>query len=66
MPTSYPVNKDRFSTARFAPVTTTAVRLEVDPKTIHYKSGEIGPPGAFFLTKDIDWREFGIIEWRVK
>jgi uncharacterized protein len=63
---AYSVEKDRFNTATFAPVTTSAVRIEVEPRTVHYKSGEIGPPGANFLTKDTDWREFGIIEWRVK
>jgi hypothetical protein len=50
----------------FPAVATTAVRLEVEPQTRHYKAGEIGPPGALFLNRDIDWREFGIIEWRVK
>ena len=32
----------------------------------HYKSGEIGPPDAMFLTREVAWREFGLIEWRVK
>ena len=47
-------------------MTTTAVRIEVEPATRHYESGEIGPPDAMFLSKDIDWREFGLVEWRVK
>lgn len=63
---SYTVDKDRFNTATFSTVTTTAVRLEVEPQTKHYKAGEIGPPGAMFLDRDIAWREFGLIEWRVK
>jgi hypothetical protein len=62
----YAVVKDQFNRVPFAPVTTTAVRIEVEPATRHYKSGEIGPPEAMFLTKDTDWREFGLIEWRVK
>ena len=62
----YSVDKDKFNSVAFPAVTTTAVRLEVEPQTRHYKAGEIGPPGAMFLTSDIDWREFGIIEWRVK
>jgi hypothetical protein len=66
IPADYTVAKDRFNNAAFAPVTATAVRLEVEPRTVHYKTGEIGPPGANFLTRDMDWREFGIIEWRVK
>jgi len=42
------------------------VRIEVEPVTRHYRTGEIGPPAAMFLARDIDWREFGLIEWRVK
>jgi hypothetical protein len=63
---AYDVEKDRFNHVEFAPVTTTAVRIEVEPVTRQYKSGEIGPPDAMFLNRDIDWREFGLIEWRVK
>jgi hypothetical protein len=66
IPASYIVDKDKFATVTFPPMTTTAVRLEVEPQTRHYQAGEIGPPGAMFLNSDIDWREFGIIEWRVK
>jgi hypothetical protein len=62
----YAVARDKFNSVTFTPVTTNAVRLEVEPQTIHYKSGQIGPPAASFLQHDIDWREFGIIEWRVK
>ncbi|MGH7488185.1 MAG: hypothetical protein ACREMY_21700, partial [bacterium] len=62
----YTVAKDTFNHASFTPVTTTAVRIEVEPVTKHYKSGEIGPPEAMFLNRDIDWREFGLIEWRVR
>jgi uncharacterized protein len=63
---SYSVAKDQFNSVTFAPVTASAVRLEVEPQTIHYATGMIGPPGANFLQRDIDWREFGIIELRVK
>lgn len=63
---SFGVAKDQFNRVAFTPVTTTAVRIEVEPKTVHYKSGEIGPPEAMFINKDVDWREFGLIEWRVK
>jgi DUF1680 family protein len=66
IPAAYAVDKDKFDSVTFPPITTTAVRLEVEPQTRHYKAGEIGPPGAMFLDRDIDWREFGIIEWRVK
>ena len=63
---AYTVAKDQFNRVTFSPVTATAVRIEVEPQTIHYKTGEIGPPGANFLNAPIDWREFGLIEWRVK
>lgn len=56
---------DRFNRVVFDTVTTTAVRIEAEPRTVHSRSGEIGPPGANFLSTDIDWRELGIIEWRV-
>ena len=61
----YVVAKDTFNSVRFAPVTTIAVRLEVQPTTTFYKTGQIGPPAAMFLEKDIQWREFGLLELRV-
>ena len=63
---AYTVDKDAFNRVAFAPVTTGAVRIEVEPATHHYKTGEIGPPDAMFLSQDLDWREFGLIEWRVR
>jgi hypothetical protein len=63
---AYGVQKDRFNRVEFEPVTTRGVRIEVEPATRHYRSGEIGPPDAMFLERDIDWRELGLIEWRVK
>jgi len=62
----YGVEKDKFSRVTFEPVKTTAVRIEVEPKKIAYKSGQIGPPEALILEKDIEWRESGIIEWKVR
>ena len=62
----FSVEKDRFNRVDFEPVTTTAVRIEVEPATRHYKSGEIGPPDAMFLDAAIAWREFGIVEFRVR
>jgi DUF1680 family protein len=62
----YGVAKDRFNRVTFAPVTTTAVRIEIEPVTRQYKAGEIGPPEAMFLTQAIAWRELGVIEWRVR
>ena len=63
---AYTVRKDAFNRIAFAPVTTTAVRIEIEPVTRQYRSGEIGPPEAMFLTRDIAWRELGVIEWRVR
>ena len=60
------MRKDTFNRVAFTPVTTTAVRIEIEPVTRQYKSGEIGPPEAMFLSKDIAWRELGVIEWRVR
>jgi hypothetical protein len=61
----YVVAKDRFNVVSFAPVTTIAVRLEVEPTTKLYKAGQIGPPAAMFIDKDTQWREFGLLEWRI-
>jgi hypothetical protein len=62
----YTVEKDKFSQVTFKPVKTTAVRIEVEPQSILYKKGAAGPPWAVTISEDVNWREFGIIEWRVK
>ncbi len=62
---AYKVAKDEFNVMKFKSVTTSAVRLEVEPQTKLYKAGEIGPPAANFLKEDTSWREFGLLEWRV-
>lgn len=61
----YDVVKDAFNTVTFDPVVAVAVRLEVEPRTVPYAAGEIGPPAAMFIDEDVDWREFGVIEWQV-
>lgn len=61
----YGVGKDAFNRVRFDPVKTTAVRLEIEPTTVHYRAGDIGPPDAMFIGQDIDWRECGLLEWRI-
>jgi hypothetical protein len=63
---AYAVERDTFNRVLFEPVTTSAVRIEVEPTTRHYKAGEIGPPDAMFLDQETTWREVGLIEWRVK
>ncbi len=60
------VKKDAWSEATFKPVRTTAVRLEIEPRTVLYKGGAAGPPAAMPIDKDVQWREAGVIEWRVK
>jgi len=62
----YKVEKDRFNKAAFNPIKTTAVRIEVEPQNVFYKAGTAGPPAHMRIDKDVTWREFGIIEWRVK
>lgn len=62
---AYTVQKDQFNVAHFEPVVTTAVRLEIEPKPIEYKSGQIGPPDAMFISQDLQWREAGVLEFRV-
>ena len=62
---SYGVEKDAFNRVHFDPVTTGALRLEIEPTTIHYNAGDIGPPDAMFIRDAIDWRECGLLEWRV-
>jgi hypothetical protein len=62
----YPVEQDRYNQTGFKPVTTTAVRLEVEPQGILYKGGAAGPPAAMRINQDVIWREFGLIEWQVK
>jgi hypothetical protein len=61
----YAVQKDQFNTAHFDPVLTGAIRLEIEPKPTEYKSGQIGPPDAMFINQDIEWREAGVLEFRV-
>lgn len=63
--TPYSVEKDAFNRVRFDPVKTTAVRLEIEPTTVHYGAGDIGPPDAMFIGQAIDWRECGLLEWRI-
>jgi uncharacterized protein len=62
---AYTVQKDQFNRAQFEPVVTTAIRLEIDPKLTEYKSGQIGPPDAMFINQDLQWREAGVLEFRV-
>ena len=62
----YTADKDRFNRIGFNPVVTTAVRIEIEPQSILYKGGAAGPPAAMRISQDTVWREFGIIEWKVR
>lgn len=62
---AFPVAENAWSTIEFEPVVTRALRLEVEPRTVSYEAGQIGPPAAMFIDEDIEWREFGVIEWQV-
>lgn len=61
----YRVELDSWNEVEFEPVVTSAVRLAVEPRTVSYEAGGIGPPAAMFIDQDVDWREFGVIEWQV-
>ncbi|HKE20862.1 MAG TPA: beta-L-arabinofuranosidase domain-containing protein [Bryobacteraceae bacterium] len=61
----YAVTKDRFDTVTFESIRTDAVRLEIVPQSIQYRAGQIGPPDAMFVSRDIEWREAGVLEWRI-
>jgi DUF1680 family protein len=61
----YAVQKDQFNVVHFDPVLTGAIRLEIEPKAIEYKVGQIGPPAAMFLDRDTEWREAGVLEFRI-
>ncbi len=63
---AFRVEEDAWSTIEFEPVVTRALRLEVEPRTVSYQAGQIGPPAAMFIDEDVEWREFGVIEWQVE
>lgn len=62
---SFGVEKDRFNTVKFEPVTTSALRMEIQLQAKTYKKGLLGPPDANWLSDDFTWYEGGVIEWRV-
>jgi uncharacterized protein len=62
---SYEAAKDRFNRVSISPVTTSALRLEIQLKPKVYPKGTLGPPDGNYLTEDFTWYEGGVIEWRV-
>ena len=62
---AYGVEKDKFNTVKFDPVTTAALRIELQLQGETYKKGLLGPPDANWMRDDTTWYEGGMIEWRV-
>ncbi|HEY4359012.1 MAG TPA: beta-L-arabinofuranosidase domain-containing protein [Acidobacteriaceae bacterium] len=63
--TGFPVARDKYVTAAFAPVVASGVRLEIELQSALYKKGDLGPPNADYMKEDTPWYEGGVIEWRV-
>jgi hypothetical protein len=61
----YGVDKDKFNRVAFDPVTTPALRLEIELQPKVYKKGALGPPDANYLRQDVTWFEGGVLRWRV-
>jgi len=62
----YGVEKDRYNEVRFEPVTTSALRMEIQLRPKVYPQGKLGPPdGNYLRENDLTWYEGGVIEWRV-
>jgi len=61
----YAVAKDKFNKVSFQPVMTSALRIEIQLQGRTYKKGDLGPPDANYLQRDLTWYEGGIIQWRV-
>jgi DUF1680 family protein len=62
---SYTVAKDQYNKISFQPVTTSALRIEIQLQAKVYRKGTLGPPDGNYLIQDLTWYEGGIIEWRV-
>jgi DUF1680 family protein len=61
----YTIGRDKFNKVTFTPVTTSALRMEIELQGKVYRKGELGPPDANYLAEDLTWYEGGVIEWRV-
>jgi len=62
----HPVTGDQFNKVSFSPVTTSALRIEIQLQPKVYKKGSLGPPDGNYLTQDLTWYEGGVIEWRIQ
>lgn len=63
--TGYTVEKDKFNSLAFDPITTDGLRLEITLRGLDFKKGELGPPDGNYMPADTSWFETGIIEWQV-
>ena len=61
----YGVEKDKFNTVTFEPVTTNGLRLVIKLSGQTFRKGELGPPDGNYMPEETIWYETGIIEWRV-
>jgi hypothetical protein len=61
----YGVARDQYNRVAFQPVTTSALRIEIQLQAKVYKKGTLGPPDGNYLDPDLTWYEGGVIEWRV-
>jgi hypothetical protein len=61
----YGVARDQYNRVAFQPVTTSALRIEIQLQAKVYKKGTLGPPDGNYLDQDLTWYEGGVIEWRV-
>ncbi len=61
----YGVAKDTFNKVPFQPVTTSALRIEIQLAPKVYRKGALGPPDGNYLAQDLTWYEGGVIEWIV-
>lgn len=64
-PSGYAVEKDKFNTVTFEPVTTDGLRLVIKLSGQTFRKGELGPPDGNYMPEETIWYETGIIEWRV-
>jgi uncharacterized protein len=61
----YTVDKDKFNTVTFEPVTTEGLRIEIKLRGLEFRKGELGPPDGNYMPDNEIWYETGIIEWKV-
>ena len=61
----YTVEKDKFNTLEFEPVTSDGLKVEITLRGLDFRKDELGPPDGNYMPEDMTWYETGIIEWEV-